>query len=183
MVEKQSPIFYQKSKKTRYIFRDNFFLFWYKYIFPNLSLIEIENTKLLRDRISNALQSYICGRFEHIVKELLISYNGKKIDDLELNFDQIGPWWGKNREGGVEEIDLILNNTQTKTSVFCEVKWGKYNKDILENLDRKAKIVTPCKAEYLIVAKEGFKKGLSLKDIKNLFDALWPEVHPQNYFW
>ena len=184
IVEKVIPMF-QKRKEVRYMIKDNYFHFWYKFIFPNSSIIELGNIALVKEKIKNDLNAYIGQRFEGIMKELLILYNTKKIKDLDINFTAIGPWWGKNREGIVEEIEIVANNAQTKDIILCEVKWT--NKPIgtteVKKLDAKVKYINASGTfHYLLVSTSGFTEEciqymkekkvtyLTLDDITALFN-------------
>jgi AAA+ ATPase superfamily predicted ATPase len=186
IVYKFEPMFYKKSHNIRYRIMDNFFNFWYKFIFPNQSLLEIGEKKMLKKKIDLELNSFIGYRFEEIVKELLILYNGgKKIKNLEIDFDSMGPWWGKNREGETKEIEIVTNNKIKRESILCEVKWTNQpiGIGIVKELNEKYKLINVTGAfKYLIVSKSGFNKEcldymdekkithLDLKEIAKLFD-------------
>lgn len=186
IVEKVTPMF-QKQREIRYKIKDNYFHFWYKFIFPNMSIIELGNIALVKEKIKEDLNAYIGYRFEEIIKELLILYNGKKIKDLAINFTAIGPWWGKNREGGAEEIEIVANNAKTRNIILSEVKWT--NKPIgsveIKKLDAKARYInTSGKFHYLVVSTAGFTEEcifymkekkityLTLQDVTALFHAV-----------
>ncbi|NQU78617.1 ATP-binding protein [Candidatus Woesearchaeota archaeon] len=181
----RDPLFHSKKPKPRYAFEDNFFHFWYKYIFSNLSLIELGNMELLREKINKDINSFIGHKFEDIVRELLILYNGKKIKNLKINFDQIGPWWGKNSDGKAEEIDLVVNNTKDRELIICEVKWKNtpVNIPMVEDLVRKSVFINASGSfKYLLISKSGFTKEcieyldtkkmtyLTLEEISSLFE-------------
>jgi uncharacterized protein len=180
IIKKENPIFFNKKNEIKYSFTDNYFNFWYKFVYPNKSLIELNNLSYLIKILENDINSFIGYRFEDIIKELLILYNGKKLKNLEINFDEIGVWWNKN-----EEIDIVLNNKRTKSTIVCEVKWStkeislKYIKD----LERKSKLLNlKGRINYIFVSRKGFDKNcisymdekniiyLDLKDIENLFN-------------
>jgi len=172
IIGKFSPMFYNKGNKVRYRFTDNFFNFWYKFIFPNSSLIELGNKALLKKKIEKEINSFIGFRFEEVIRELLILYNSRKIKNIEINFDEIGPWWGKNKEGGTEEIEIIANNKSSKQMVVCEAKWTNQQADIkdVKELDRKSKLINASGTiHYLIISKSGFTpECLSFMDEKKI---------------
>ena len=187
IIEKFKPIFYSKNNKKRYKFTDNFFNFWYKFIFPNQSSIELGNGGFLTKKIENELDGFIGYRFEEIVKELFILYNGKKIKNLNIDFTEFGPWWGKDREGNSQEIEIVTNNKSTRQIIVCEVKWTNTKIDVKEikSLDQKSKLINATGTiNYLYVSKSGFtKKGLQymnekkinfldLNDLKLLFEKI-----------
>jgi AAA+ ATPase superfamily predicted ATPase len=185
ITKKLTPVFHDKGQKTRYRFDDNFFGFWYKYIFPNWSLIELGNAEMLKSKISSDINSFTGHRFEEIIQELLVLYNGKKIKGLSIDFTEIGPWWGRNRKGETEEIDLLANDPQSRQQIVCEIKWtgSLVDSGCVSSLVEKSRLLnTAGKINYLIVSRSGFESGcikymdekgivhLDLKEMSELFD-------------
>lgn len=182
LVERKDP-FLGMKRLGRYRIRDNFFRFWYKFIFANQTALNLGNTKYVFDLIDKELNGYTARIFEEVVKELLIAYLNKKIKGKELNFENIGNWW--NRKG--EEIDIVAYNEKTRQVLVGEVKWTskQIDVDLLESLIQKAKLLN-FKGEYsfLLASKSGFTERclaksselgvicLDLDDISKLFDAL-----------
>ncbi|MBW2974750.1 DUF234 domain-containing protein [Candidatus Woesearchaeota archaeon] len=116
---------------------------------------------------------------------MLILYNSRKIKNLNIDFDEIGPWWGKNKEGGTEEIEIIANNKTTRQMILCEAKWTNKQVDVkdVKDLDRKSKLINATGTiHYLFVSKSGFSAEcidymdgngmahLDLGEITELFD-------------
>ncbi len=185
IIRKVEPLFYNKRNRTRYRFTDNFFNFWYKFIFPSLSLIELGNKGLLKKKIEAGIDSFIGLRFEDIIKELLVLYNTKKIKALDIDFDAIGPWWGKDKDGNPEEIDIVTSNKASRQIIVCEVKWTNKPVDVavIRGLDRKSRLIDATGTiNYLIASKSGFTSEclkymdekkmtyLGLDDVKKLFE-------------
>ncbi|MGC9005536.1 MAG: ATP-binding protein, partial [Candidatus Micrarchaeia archaeon] len=67
----------EKSKKTLYFLKDNFFRFWFKYIYPNLSELEIGNVQPTARKIKNEQSQFIGRVFEDIGKEVMVELNKK----------------------------------------------------------------------------------------------------------
>lgn len=180
LVKRNDPVL-GKEKLGRYQIRDNFFRFWYKFVFPNETPLNMDNTKLVSDSIKENLNSYVGRVFEDVIKELLIMYNTKEIKGTKLNFENMGSWWDKN----TNEIDVLAYNTKEKTYLLGEVKWTNklLDSDVVEELLRKSKFINlEGKYQYLFVSKSGFTekaltkieelKGihLDLKEVGELFD-------------
>ncbi len=170
-----------KEKLGRYCIRDNFFKFWYKFIFPNQTPLNLGNTKLVSDLIKENLNGYVGKIFEDIVRELLILYNGKEIKGLKLNFENIGSWWDRNNN----EIDVLAYNLKEKIFLLGEIKFSNKQTDIdvIEELERKSKYIQHSGSyKFIFVSKSGFTERavkkmqelkavyLDLKDIAELFD-------------
>ncbi len=185
VIKKTGPLFPARNIKPRYKFVDNFFHFWYRYIFPNLSLIELGNDRLLKRKITDSIDSFMGFRFEEIIEELLILYNAKRIKNLKIDFEEIGWWWGKNKAGGTEEIEIVTNNSSTRELLLCEVKWTNDPLTVadIKKLDEKSNLINASGVfKYLFISKSGFTSAcleymdekdmtyLDLKDLTGLFD-------------
>ena len=177
---KKDPVL-GKEKLGRYCVKDNFFRFWYKFIFQNQTPLNLGNTALVFDLIKRDLNSYIGRVFEDIVKEILILYNTKEIKGFELNFENIGSWW--DRSGN--EVDIVAYNNKSKKILVGEVKWTSHplDLDVIEELIRKSKLINfTGEYKFLFVAKSGFTEkaikkinelnalSIDLKEITNLLD-------------
>lgn len=127
-----------KSKKGRYFLSDNFFRFWFRYVYRNRSDYEIGNYDILLSKVKHDFDSLAGREFEKISKEFLIELS--KQNKLRLNFSKIGKWWHKD-----EEIDLIALDDTTNDVFFFECKWKELKettaRKILENLKMKSKLV------------------------------------------
>ena len=172
-----------KEKLGRYCLKDNFFRFWYKFIFPNQTPLNLGNTKLVADLIRGNLNSYVGRVFEDIVREVLILHLNKKIKNVEIDFENIGSWW--DRLGN--EIDVVAYNHKARKILVGEVKWTSHPMDIdvVEELIRKSRMIN-FTGEYklLFVSKSGFTQKciarmdelnalfLDLKDLSNLLDKV-----------
>lgn len=131
LIEKEIPIGDKKVriKSTRYKIKDNFYNFWFKFIFKNKSMIEQGLQNEVFALIKKDFWSYVGKVFEDVCKELIIE---EKLFDVT----KIGRWWYKDKE-----IDIIGLNEKTEETVFCECKWQE-NVDverIIKELNEKAK--------------------------------------------
>lgn len=169
-----------KERLGRYCIRDNFFKFWYKFIFPNQTPLNLGNTKLVADLIKQDLNSYVGRVFEGICREFLIFNLNKKLKGVELNFENIGSWWDRNGN----EIDIIAYNERAKKILVGEVKWTSHpmDTDVINELVRKSKLINFLgEYQFLFISKSGFTekalariqelKGISLnlKELSELF--------------
>ncbi len=171
-----------KERLGRYGLKDNFFSFWYRFIFPNQTALNLGNIKLVDDDINENLNAYVGRVFEEVCKELIIAYINKELNGYLLDFENIGSWW--NRTG--EEIDIVAYNRKSRKIVVGEVKWTKNVVDIeiVDDLIRKSKFINfTGEYKYLFISKNGFTEralsrmreisaiSLSLKDIEKLFNS------------
>ena len=162
ILQRQVPITEEqpsKSKKGLYFIKDNFFRFWFYYIFPYQSQLELDYTVYVLKKIRSSFSQFISPVFESITQQLLSRWNTENL--LPFTFEKCGRWWNRN-----QEIDLIALNAETKNILFCECKWMNKPIDlnVLNELKAKVKHVDWCKHDrneyFLLMSKSGFTSRL-----------------------
>lgn len=130
IIQKDIPVTEKKikSKTTKYKISDNFYKFWFRFVFKNKSMIEQGLEKEVFDSIKKELNAYFSQTFEDVCKEIII-------DTRFFPVTKIGTWWHKDKE-----IDIVALNEDTKEIFFAECKWKeKVNaKKVLHELEEKA---------------------------------------------
>lgn len=120
------------SKMGRYVFSDNFFRFYARYIYRNMSLYQSGQYGLLKDRILSEWKAFSGRAFEEMVRMLLIQ-------DLAGRYEHTGSWW--NRRG--DEIDLLCLGQAGNLAV--EIKNRHLSRpearDLLHTLEQKIPLV------------------------------------------
>lgn len=151
IIKKIHPAFESNPKKNiHYVIEDNFFLFWFRYIYRYGYMIEIEAYEGLREVIMNDYNIFSGLILERYFKQLLIE---------SKSFTRIGSWWDRK---GVNEIDIIGENELRKELTFIEVK---------RNRDRYRESLLRKKAEVFFNSVGDFKgyeinyKGISMEDM------------------
>ncbi|AYJ01445.1 hypothetical protein CWO85_02995 [Candidatus Phytoplasma ziziphi] len=125
----------KKPKKTNYSFADPFFKFYYFFIKKNESESIIMNeNKFYELFILPQLEKFISLEFEKICQTFLFKkyYQNEKIK-------KIGRYWANNTKENIHcEIDIILTDTENKTTIF-ECKWSNSKIDfkIVKQLQQK----------------------------------------------
>ena len=151
----------EKSKKGQYKIKDNYINFWFKFIYPNKSFIEIGEEEIVMKKIKeNFVDNYVPFIYEDVCKEKLWDMNLK--GDLKVTYDKIGRWWNNK-----EEIDLVGIDTTSNNIIFGECKYYKNKKmdiDIYYNLKEKAKQVSWKKESrierYILFSINGYTEKL-----------------------
>ena len=166
ILKKEIPVTEQeKSKKSIYLIKDNFFRFWFRYIYPNYSELEIGNTSRVMEKITAELNTFTGRSFEDIAQQFLIELN--RSNKLPFVFGKIGRQWGRFRgEKGKNtyEIDIVALNENTKDILFCECKWENKKTDagVLEDLQKKSGFVNWYPGErkeyFAVISKAGFTR-------------------------
>lgn len=151
LVKRRVPITLKDSKKGRYYIQDNFFRFWFKFIFPHRSQMETDKKTLLK-QIKKSLSVFVSYTFEDVCRELISTkYSGFTV----------GRWWYKE-----EEIDMVGLHEHENKILFGECKWSKNKVDtsLLFDLERKKENVLwknkKRKELFILFSKSGFTKKL-----------------------
>ncbi|MDO8339290.1 MAG: ATP-binding protein, partial [Candidatus Burarchaeum sp.] len=178
LVRRKDPLFGKKNL-GRYALADNFFSFWYSFVLPHASGIEIGNLEAPLAAIHRDLPAHVGRCVEEVVRELFILYNGREMKGVKLDFERIGAWW--DRSGN--EIDLVIDGKEEL--LLGEIKWTNkpMGADILYELEKKAALVPKAgKRQFVLVSRSGFEPAclkraqemgcltLDIKDIEGLFD-------------
>ncbi len=159
LIRREIPITAQGKRLRRgvYSISDNFLAFWYRFVHPNRSLIEMDLGEDVFKKEENSINSFIGKRFEEICRDVL----------REAGWPKVGRWWGSHLVDGEkkqEEIDIVALNEGKKEILFGEVKWKNraIGCEVLNDLKRKASLVawnSENRTErYLLVSKAGFTK-------------------------
>ena len=144
---------FEKSKKGIYIIDDNFFRFWFSFVFPNRSFIEEGSTKyVIENKIRARIDIFTSLAFEEVCRSFV-----KRGLLKGLQFNKTGRWWAKDAE-----IDVVAVNEDENTILFCEAKWSNkmMGVDILSDLKKKATMVAwggkNRKEYYALFSRRGF---------------------------
>ncbi|MEA2065140.1 MAG: ATP-binding protein [Patescibacteria group bacterium] len=167
IVKKELPYLSAKKEKLKergalYFIKDNYFNFYYNFIYPFKEEIDLGYTNKVFNFFNKNYNAYLGYIFEEAAKQLII----KK---YKANF---GRQWGnykskknKRLETLTYEIDLLSVDQKTKNIIAFEVKWKNLSyqktKNILNELKNKIK--------YLPLELDGYKIKIGIvgKNIKN----------------
>ncbi|MHA1732564.1 MAG: ATP-binding protein [Promethearchaeota archaeon] len=137
---------------VNYEFADNYFRFWFRYIHPMASLLELGLVEEAMGHVKEDLPEYTGGVFENLVRELVPHLHAS--GTIPTRPVELGRWWHK----GVE-IDAVVRDPGRSTT-FVEVKWSGLTKretrGILAKLKTKAEktgLMSPTN-HFLVVARK-----------------------------
>ncbi len=159
-VDKEIPVterYPEKSRLGLYRLHDRFISFWFRYVFPYRSRLEIGNTEYLLAKINDTFDQHLSFVYEDVCREICLDLLKKGIVD----FSAIGRWWTKR-----DEIDLVALDDASHTIWFGECKWStkQVGVDIYADLRRKAKFVDWHGRErherFILFSKNGFTPGM-----------------------
>lgn len=120
-----------KGKISQYQITENFIAFWYRYVFSVRAEIERGNGDIYFSVALDHLSDFIGPLFEEVTRQYLRRLNAQgKLPFIAKSF---GKWWGKDRKGNVQELDIVVESVSGKELLVGECKWRnsfKVNKTI-----------------------------------------------------
>jgi hypothetical protein len=123
-----------KPRKALYRISDPYMAFWFRYVFPNKSELELGNVGAVLEKVKRDYDAYLGTVFEQIFRESL--YGLKR---APFRPKIIGKWWFKD-----QEIDAVALDEAQSLSAFFEVKWSDLKKAeakrIVQALKQKAQV-------------------------------------------
>ena len=173
LLEREVPVTEEnpeKSKRGLYKIKDNFMLFWFRFVYPNMGLIESGNEQAAMNRIrANLVDHHISYIYEDVCREKM--WQLAAAGQWDFLFDKVGRWWNGNTE-----IDLIALDSQGANIIFGECKYweGPVGVNVLNSLMEKTKEVewkrNGRKEYFVLFSISGFTEELeklaaSRKDI------------------
>ncbi|MGC8935746.1 MAG: ATP-binding protein [Candidatus Methanomethylicaceae archaeon] len=109
LIEREASIL--KKSVPRYRFRDNFFMFYMRFIHPNIQNIELGQEEYVINKIIEELPTYLGNTFENICLSMI---------SKRLQGYRVGRYW--DRDGN--EIDVVAIRERDGDVVFFECKMG-----------------------------------------------------------
>ena len=164
----------RKTRRVVYSIRDEFFNFWFRFVYHNYQHLEEGDIETVRNDLERNFPAFVGREYERIAREFV-----RRID-LGFQPVRVGRWWHKG-----EEVDVVAYD-RNNVALF-EVKWKDLSRrdarKILRDLDRKGNLV-PLKGERklgLIARNVNGKEELRDEGflVFDLGDVLPPHQPPQ----
>lgn len=162
IVRKEIPVTESKSKRPIYLLDDSMFIFWYRFVLPEISRIVAGlGEEVCQEVFSQELSDYVGHVFEECAQQYM--WRALRAKKSPLTFKKIGRWWGNNpAERREEEIDFIA--FAGDKALFGECKWrsAPTGEDLLADMKRKSRLFPQFKhTDYILFSKSGFTKNLT----------------------
>jgi len=136
-----------------YQITDNFFRFWYAFVFPNISELEAGDADgIFEYMVKPALDDYTSHIFEGICIEYMRKLNMKNA--LPFRYTKIGRWWDKKNE-----LDIMAVDKDKDNFILCECKFKSSPFDMSELKSAMSKFKPKkhtAKIYYYLFSKSGF---------------------------
>lgn len=148
------------SKKGVYFIKDNYFKFWYRFIFSSESKINLLGERQTALNIYNEISDYMGLVFEDVCREYMINQaiSGK----LPFVPEGFGKWWGNNPEKKCQD-DIDIIGTYKNKGIFCECKFRNELFDLAEfnDLVQSSNIFKNVTEKYFyLFSKSGFTQAV-----------------------
>lgn len=151
-----------KSKKGLYFIKDNFFRFWFTYVLPYKSQLEMGNTSFVLKKIKENFNGFVSPVYENLATLYILK---------NYNLLKCGRWWDKS-----VEIDAVGIGEDFLIVAECKYSNKKVGIDILHDLQKKAKKINSNLSvkHFILFSKSGFTDALQKLQSKEviLVDAV-----------
>ncbi len=160
VVVKESPINDESNKKKAgYHISDQLTLFYFKYIYRNLSRLAVMDPDVFYDKFiePDFEEHYVPQAFEQICRQFLIRKN--RSGELADSFEKIGKYWyddpANHRNG---EFDVVTENDDSY--IFYEAKFreGKLDANLIWNEIQQVNNTGLVCSKYGFFSKSGYKE-------------------------
>jgi hypothetical protein len=153
----------EKSKKGLYQIDDHFLRFWFRYVHPNQSGLDLGLTDaILEQRIRPDLDHFAATAFEEAAQ----AFVAKLTQTGRLAFlpERIGGWWDRDAE-----IDVLAISQSEKAALVGECKWSvnPIGINVLEDLKQKVDVLLQNSeiqnVQYALFSRSGFTPTLEVQ--------------------
>lgn len=156
-----------KGKISQYQITENFIAFWYRFVLSVRTEIERGNGDVYFALVLDELSDFIGPIFEEVTRQYLRRLNAKR--QLPFVAKSFGKWWGKDRKGAVQELDVVVESAVGKELLLGECKWRKSFKvnKAAEQLNERAEYFDKYKTYKFLFTKAAVEVAGNL-DVKNI---------------
>jgi len=170
IVKREYPIFEREKRgRARYFISDNFFRFWFRYVWRNINLLEIGDVETVSRKIVESIDEYVGRVFEEVCIEHFLWMASSKL----ISITDFGKWWRRDIE-----FDGVAVNSRENIVYFIEAKWSSkpIGREVLLNLIRRSTEfpwnLGRRREIYVIYSRSGFtfekEEGTILIDLRKL---------------
>jgi AAA+ ATPase superfamily predicted ATPase len=144
----------RNTTRSRYYLRDPYLRFYFRFIEPNLELIELELVDLLWQRIADQFRAFVGSTaFEDLCREwtLVQARQGR----LPFAPEIVGSHWAPD-----VQVDVVALNWRERAILLGECKWGvrQVGRAVVRELVGKSRRVVPgedWRVHYIFFARAG----------------------------
>ena len=109
----------RSTRRSLYRLDDPFLLFWYRFVAPNRSRLEMDLIDPVQAEVRTRLAGHVAEVWEWLARR---SVAHMTIDGLRWN--PASRWWGRDAGGDPLEIDVVAETSDRCHLLLGEVKWS-----------------------------------------------------------
>ena len=138
----------KNSKKGLYRIADPFMNFYFTFVAPNLSRLELNLADQVYSIFATKISLFVSSEWENLCRRSV-----PMLPIMGINFDIAYRWWGTNSENKPMEIDVIAESLDKRYLLVGECKWSvigdvaKLVNDLIQKAD-----VLPFAKDKIIIA-------------------------------
>ncbi|MDE5609516.1 MAG: ATP-binding protein, partial [Bacteroidales bacterium] len=132
----------KNTKKSLYKIADPFMAFYYQFVVPNRSFIELQRPKPVEQALKAHFAEYVSLQWESLCRDAV---TGNLIDGVL--YGEAKRWWGavlnEDKKPEQVELDVVAESVDKKYLLVGECKWSaqENGKQLTAELLRKAKLL------------------------------------------
>ena len=161
----------RRTKKTKYIFKDNHYFFWYYFVFGLQGEIAVGKAEKVVQQVMQGMDAYMQqGAFKEICRQYLWRLNAQS--KLPFKAQGLGTWWGLDTRSKKQEVvDIVLNAADEGCLLLADCYWDTavtmQNAEAL--LSRESLFKEYSQFSYVIFSRQSFSAEviqLAAKDVR-----------------
>lgn len=151
------------SRDSRYFLHDPYLRFYYRFVEPNLHLIEQGLSRRLWTGIESQFRAFVADTFEGLCRTWVLAQAQR--GTLPFEPEVVGSFWAPN-----VQVDVVAVNWPAKQILLGEAKWGegRLGREVIRGLVDKTPLVVPeggtgWQVHYAFFAREGFTPAAQIE--------------------
>lgn len=152
LIEKEIPFGVEdkNTKKSLYKIADQFLAFYYRFVVPNISYINLDRRLPVEESLRYGMNDFISNFWEKVCREAVTG------NELFGNiFGKASRWWGSIKtEHGIRqlEIDVMAESLDRKVILIGECKWTnpEFAQVLIKELEAKISCLPFCKGKRVL---------------------------------
>jgi len=156
----------KNSKKGVYKIAEPFMNFYFTFVVPHMSRLELHLIDPVFELIQSRLSQYVSREWENLCRKCV---SMAPIDGIQ--YDMAYRWWGNNGLNTPMEIDVVAESIDKKHLLIGECKWSDISdaEALMENLNQRASLLPFIKGRKLTTIL--FVKSVSKKSHILMMDS------------
>ncbi len=125
------------SKRSFYDIDDPFLRFYFRFVEPNRSLLEVRSPDLVWRNLAPGFRHHVAGVWEDLARESV-----PRLDLAGREWGKAFRWWGPGRDRKPLEVDVVAGEVGGEGLLVGEVKWstridaGAVLRQLMDKIDR-----------------------------------------------